>query len=216
MSLVTQPHANTSSSSNPSGSHDTETSQIPPTPLKTQTSSTGFVFPAIWSFPPFFTLQPNPTTQAHQLTLWTTLILDWARHDRVFSVNCDALDAGQVFRNKIIDRRLLPNAMREVMSSMTKNGYAAPDPPKQTAMYLLYWRKPDEWATLIHDWITANGFNASIMTFYEITDGDLSESTEFRQLPEPMLRKALESLVKRGKAQMLRGEGEAGEGVRFL
>ena len=41
-------------------------------------------------------------------------------------------------------------------------------------------------------------------------------SVEFRQLPEPMLRKALESLVKRGKAQMLRGEGEAGEGVRFL
>jgi ESCRT-II complex subunit VPS25 len=31
-----------------------------------------------------------------------------------------------------------------------------------------------------------------------------------------MLRKALDTLVKRGKAQVFKGEGEAGEGVRFL
>lgn len=39
---------------------------------------------------------------------------------------------------------------------------------------------------------------------------------EHRELPGPLLRKALESLVKKGKAQLLKGEGEMGEGVRFL
>lgn len=91
------------------------------------------------------------------------------------------------------------------------------------------------------------------MTFYEITDGDLSFSTgtspsevvgvsegsgaservkpcaggwnakrgvadilEFREMPPSLLRKSLDTLVKRGKAQIIKGEGEAGEGVRFL
>jgi ESCRT-II complex subunit VPS25 len=35
-------------------------------------------------------------------------------------------------------------------------------------------------------------------------------------MPPTMLRKALDTLVKRGKAQVFKGEGEAGEGVRFL
>jgi ESCRT-II complex subunit VPS25 len=52
------------------------------------------------------------------------------------------------------------------------------------------------------------------MTFYEITDGDLSHTTEFRELPGPLLRRALDTLVRRGKAQILR-DGD-GDGVRFL
>jgi ESCRT-II complex subunit VPS25 len=91
---------------------------------------------------------------------------------------------------------------------------------------------------MIYDWVTENGLTGSIMTFYEITDGDLSfstgtspltqfnnqyqvrrgaaDKTEFREMPPSLLRKSLDTLVKRGKAQVLKGEGEAGEGVRFL
>ncbi|WWD21661.1 hypothetical protein CI109_106147 [Kwoniella shandongensis] len=190
-------------------------STSPSTPLRTTISSTGFEFPAIWNFPPFFTLQPNPSTLSHQLELWRNLVLSWARHDRVFEVNTEG-DVGDVFNNKTIKRRLLPPSLKRLMLEMVKNGEAAPDPPKQDTRYLLYWRKPDEWGDLIYTWVTDNGLNASIMTFYEITDGDLSHTTEFYELPTPLLRKALESLVKRGKAQLLEGKGEVGEGVRFL
>lgn len=38
---------------------------------------------------------------------------------------------------------------------------------------------------------------------------------EFRELPVPLLRRSLDVLVKRGKAQILKGDGE-GDGVRFL
>jgi len=33
-----------------------------------------------------------------------TLILSWARHHRIFSVNCDAVNGGDVFGNKSINR----------------------------------------------------------------------------------------------------------------
>jgi hypothetical protein len=49
-------------------------------------------------------LQPNPTTHTHQLKLWSELVLSWARHARVFSVNAESPDAGEVFANKAIGR----------------------------------------------------------------------------------------------------------------
>jgi ESCRT-II complex subunit VPS25 len=45
---------------------------------------------------------------------------------------------------------------------------------------------------------------------------DVADIPEFREMPPSLLRKSLDTLVKRGKAQILKGEGEAGEGVRFL
>jgi hypothetical protein len=51
-------------------------------------------------------LQPNPQTQAHQLNLWSALVLSWARHQRIWAVNTDAKegDLGEVFWNKGIRR----------------------------------------------------------------------------------------------------------------
>lgn len=39
---------------------------------------------------------------------------------------------------------------------------------------------------------------------------------EFYELPISVLRKALETLVKRGRAQIIEGKDEIGEGVRFF
>ncbi|WWC59654.1 uncharacterized protein I303_102214 [Kwoniella dejecticola CBS 10117] len=204
--------ASASASVNASGLISTNTD----TPLRSIRGKNGFEYPAIWSFPPFFTLQPNPSTLAHQLELWRALVLRWAKYERVFEVSVDGNELGEVFENKRIKRKLLTPSLRRLLTEMSKNGEAAPDPPKQDNRYSIYWKKPDEWADLIYTWIMDNGLNSSIMTFYEITDGDLSHTTEFYELPTPILRKALESLVKRGKAQLLEGKGEIGEGVRFL
>ena len=87
-------------------------------------------------------LQPNPTTQAHQVDLWVKLILDWARAERVWSVHLDAGagDLGEVFENKQIRRalcwpvgwlvrgevltagRLMPASIRIVLAAMVKDG----------------------------------------------------------------------------------------------
>lgn len=44
----------------------------------------------------------------------------------------------------------------------------------------------------------------------------LIDSADFREMPPGLLRKSLDTLVKRGKAQLIKGDGEAGDGVRFL
>ncbi|RXK39211.1 hypothetical protein M231_03568 [Tremella mesenterica] len=198
-----------------SSTRKTQQGEIIPTSLES-IEKDGFIFPSIWNFPPFFTLQPNLSTRSHQLDLWSSLVLSWARFRKVFMINVEVIDPGEVFINKDIDRRLQTTSLKTLMLHMTERNQAAPDPPKQTSVYLLYWRKPDEWGGIIYDWITENGMNNTILTWYELTDGDLAHTTEFYQLPLPMLRRALDTLVRKGKAQLLQGEGETGEGVRFL
>lgn len=39
---------------------------------------------------------------------------------------------------------------------------------------------------------------------------------EFYQLPEPILRRSLDVLIKAGKAQVFKGLGEDGDGVKFV
>lgn len=44
----------------------------------------------------------------------------------------------------------------------------------------------------------------------------MTRIAEFYQLPEPLLRKALDILTKQGKAQVFKGVGEDGDGVKFV
>jgi ESCRT-II complex subunit VPS25 len=124
--------------------------------LRSVTAPSGYVFPAIWSFPPFFTyvhlllaepqltrcasLQPNPQTFAHQIGLWTQLLLSWAKFHRVFTLDAGAVDGGDcrdVFHNTAINStfpgcsatradtcagRLQPPAIKQFVSHLLKEG----------------------------------------------------------------------------------------------
>lgn len=66
--------------------------------------------------------------------------------------------------------------------------------------------------------VTDTGQGRSILTFYELTEGDLVEGQEFAALPAQMLRLALDTLVAKGKAQIFTGtssEDQGMEGVKF-
>lgn len=36
---------------------------------------------------------------------------------------------------------------------MVANNLAVYDPPKQARSVLLYWRRPEEWADVLHSWV---------------------------------------------------------------
>ncbi|KAL8283766.1 hypothetical protein RQP46_005561 [Phenoliferia psychrophenolica] len=200
----------------------TGASQTPRLAINQLTTASGFSFPPLYSFPPFFTRQPNEQTWSHQAAQWSALILAHARHHRTFRLDLsDETCQLELFKNKTLDRYLYLPTLRAVVEQMVAAGTAEYDPPKLSSKavptgFLIYWRRPEEWATLIYDWIKESGLTNSIMTFYELTEGgDLVHTTEFFQLPEPFLRRALDVLVKGGKAQVFKGLGEDGDGVKF-
>ncbi|KIJ55417.1 hypothetical protein M422DRAFT_24018 [Sphaerobolus stellatus SS14] len=185
--------------------------------LQTHLAPSGFLLPSIHSLPPFFTLQPDPTTQAVQTEHWIRLILAYARHRRLFTLrveDCEAAgsDWDEILRNDRINRKVLPPHLTALITSMVAQNVAAYEPPKQTRAVLLYWRLPEEWAEVLHDWVTETGQLNTILTFYEISSPQ--RETPLIGIPVTLLRKAVVILGKTGRGQII--EGVEGGGARFF
>ena len=49
--------------------------------------------------------------------------------------------------------RLKPALLAHVLGAMVGENLAVYDAPKQTRSALLYWRLPEEWAEVLHEWV---------------------------------------------------------------
>ncbi|KAJ8456903.1 hypothetical protein ONZ45_g18533 [Pleurotus djamor] len=185
--------------------------------LSSHTTPSGYLLPSIHSAPPFFTQQPNPKTQSLANDHWLRIIFGYARHRRLFALRLeDAETSGndwdEIFRNDQINRRLLPDYLEALITSMVSQNLAVYEPPKQSRSVLLYWRRPEEWADVLHTWASSTGHLNTIMTFYEITDPPVE--SPLTGIPLVILRKAIGVLTKSGRAQTIAVAD--GEGVRFF
>lgn len=138
----------------------------------TLSPSTSFLFPSLYSFPPFFTRQPNPQTWLSQLATWHTLVLAHARHTRTFSLDLsDAQCALEPFANPRLGRRLALETLRTIVEELVREGQAAWVDPQTKKAVWVYWKRPDEWASSIYAWVSETGQTNSVMTFYELVEG---------------------------------------------
>lgn len=78
----------------------------------------------------------------------------------------------------------------------------------------VYWKRPEEWAAALEEWVERTGQKGSVVTLYEITESDATRREEFWGMDPELLGKSLGICVKRGKAQIFGGEGS--EGVKFF
>ncbi|TKA25705.1 hypothetical protein B0A50_05800 [Salinomyces thailandicus] len=204
---------------------DTTPSSLPTTalsplhPTSTPPTST-FHPPTHASFPPFYTLQPNLTTRARQLDLWSTHVTTYCAHHRIFRLNLSNPPLN-LFSNPSIHRSLKTSDIRVVLDHMSRpeNGpriewISAGAKGEQSSSCYVYWKTPAEWAEAIYGWVEATGQKGAVLTVYELREGDAVREREWREMDEELLRKALGVLVKRGKAQVFGQEENAG--VKFF
>ena len=166
------------------------------TPSNPSTSS-AFSFPTYTTFPPFYTLQPNLTTRARQLTLWSQLILAYAAHNRLYRLSISSPPPA-LFANPSIHRALSEPDIRAVLDHMAQ--------PANGARV--------EWADMIYGWVDETGQKGSVLTVYELREGEAVGAKEWVGMEEEMLRKVLGVLVKKGRAQVFGLDEEAG--VKFF
>ena len=164
-----------------------------------------FAFPREYYFPPFFTRQTNLTTHHAQLTKWSTLVLTYCRHYRIFklSLSGDSSSSAstsaaaatssstgapstssteELFFNKKLDRRLSVADIKEVVEFMRKVGRAEYIGSGSSGgaggdVVWVYWRTPEEWAALIEGWVEDTAQKGSVLTLYELTEGDSTLGT---------------------------------------
>lgn len=98
----------------------------PPLSQTTHQSSTGFIFPALHSFPPFFTPQSHPQTWSVQASNWSSLIREWCKHHRRFFLDArgewESKGGDGLLRSSKCERRLDERALEKVLGFMVEQG----------------------------------------------------------------------------------------------
>lgn len=152
--------------------------------------STSFVFPSTYNFPPFFTPQPNSTTRHSQLQKWSSLIQSWCRHHRIYRLSVvEAIDS-PLFHNASLRKRLDLAEARAIVDWMTKkeeeggggqraewiDGFSAGSSAKGKNAAWIWWRRPEEWADVLLDWIDVTGQRGVVLTVFELVQGEATVS----------------------------------------
>lgn len=91
----------------------------------------------------------------------------------------------------------------------------------KSSQFLIYWKKPSEWADLVYAHIVESGATGSIVTVYELFLGDETTGKLFHGLPEVMWPRVLKPLQNSGKAAVFGGDGAADKitsetGIKFM
>ncbi|EIN03837.1 winged helix DNA-binding domain-containing protein [Punctularia strigosozonata HHB-11173 SS5] len=186
-------------------------------PFSPHTTASGYILPSIHSAPPFYTQQSTAQLQAPFTDNWIKIILGYARHRRLFTLRIEDAevpggDWDEVLRNPRINRRVQPQYLAYILSELVKRKQAVYDPPRQTRSVILYWRLPEEWAEVLHEWATNSGQLNTILTYQEITEPPVP--SPLSNVPLQVLRQAIGILSKNGRAQTI--SVADGEGVRFF
>ncbi|KAK5137427.1 hypothetical protein LTR08_009005 [Meristemomyces frigidus] len=188
-------------------------------PPSTSPASPTFAFPSYTTFPPFYTLQPNLTTRARQLDLWSALITSYCAHHRLFRLALSAPPA-DLFAHAPLGRALKPADVRAVLDHMAQPAHGprvewiAANKGEPSSTCWVYWKSLAEWADAVYAWVDATGQKGSVLTVYELREGDAVSGAAWRDMDEALLRKVLGVLVKRGKAQVFGVEESSG--VKFF
>ncbi|KAI1310628.1 ESCRT-II complex subunit-domain-containing protein [Xylaria venustula] len=223
MATPAPPHPASSSSSLDAITQLTPSTPTSSKPSTTTTTSTGFQFPREYHFPPFFTRQPNLSTRHSQQSKWASLILSYCAHHRLYKLTLTSPATADLFHNRRLDRRLGLADAREVLEFMRRDGrvefiHAGGSGSKgaedEGDVVWVYWRTPEEWAALVEAWVEETAQKGTVLTLYELAQGDATIGTEFHGLDPELLQKALQVLVKRNKAQIFGQEDQLG--VKFF
>jgi ESCRT-II complex subunit VPS25 len=182
----------------------------------TATSKGDFVFPKSYNYPPLFCRQPVLQTQQAQLHRWSILIQKYCRHNRIYQLSIiDALET-PLFHNTALKKRLSLNDVKEVIEYMVSkeaDERAEWSSPEKVSAWI-WWRKPEEWANMITAWVDDTGQKGVVLTLYELVEGEATVNQEFHGLDRNVLQRSLNTLVKRGKAQVFGTEEQ--QGAKFF
>lgn len=173
----------------------------------TSTAPAAFEFPREYYFPPFFTRQTNLNTHHAQLVKWSTLVLAYCQHHRIFKLPLSPTSssttststtttaatpaanasAEDIFFNRRLNRRLALADVREVIDFMRKDGRAeyvgggeggsAAAAGAGGDVVWVYWRTPEEWAALVEGWVDETAQKGTVLTLYELTEGEGTRGT---------------------------------------
>lgn len=170
-------------------------------------------FPDVYSFAPFFTIQPVLETREKQMALWRELILNYHTSLRIKTL---VVHDCPLWNNVEIGRSLSPEDIKVVLDNFCDSGHGEWEDPDIKTRCRIFWRKPEQLASDIYDWAEANGFIGGVCTVYELHSGEDVNGMSFQGADEELLRRALDILEQQGKCSIFQGETSSEDGIKFF
>ncbi|ODM95053.1 Vacuolar protein-sorting-associated protein 25 [Orchesella cincta] len=183
-------------------------------------------FEQFYNFPPFFTLQPNPSTRSRQFEMWTKLLQSHCANANQFILTRNE----PLFTNNEISRDLSEEFITELFSYLIDNDHAVPNKPGASTVIpkakgsklpsaqgmdsLVIWFMPKErWFEKLYDYAKKNGLqNGGIATSFEILQDE-----SFTGMDDRVLAILLNAMMETRKCEvMLGGDGITIDGVKFF
>lgn len=160
--------------------------------------------PQIFEFPPLFTQQPNNSTWQAQLQLWQQIVVDWCHATGQSLVTLSSA----IFKNPRIHRSLRGDVIIEVFAELVKDGQAEYSSPKEKDSIHVYRISPANVASLIKKWSDDYGHGGTVVTLFEIAEGELPGLEPLQGVDLVTLRRGVEVLVKRHEGAAMQEDGE--------
>lgn len=136
----------------------------------------------------------------------------YAKHNNQAVININ--DESELFSNNKINRTLDRESREMIMNELCKTKNAEIVGAKNSGTYEIYWLTVDEWSNVIYTWAVNCGMVNSVLTFFELLNGDDTKDQPFYQLNEQVFMKALKHLEGKGKCEVIELDGNYG--VKFF
>mmetsp|Transcript_14671 Transcript_14671/g.30570 ORF Transcript_14671/g.30570 Transcript_14671/m.30570 type:complete len:182 (-) Transcript_14671:188-733(-) len=163
-----------------------------------------------YSFPPFFTIQPNEETKQKQLQAWCDLVTDYCRKRRVFEFDPATFPP---FENKAIERSLSESAREAVLSFVASQGRCERHDRRKV---FVTWTSFEEWGKALLEWAHRTGRREDVMTVDELCTSDDFATEAFHGCPPAFMQKILKELEKGKHVMLFQGSDQDDQGVKFL
>jgi ESCRT-II complex subunit VPS25 len=128
-----------------------------------------FTPPELWSFPPFFTIQPVSAVQEKQLKMWKDLIVNYCVCNSIY--NLDVYSGFPYFRNDTIDRCLSRGEQDIVIKYLIEQGNGEWLDGTRTILRLI-WKTPEALAAEVYAWGRESDVLGTVFTVYELHSGE--------------------------------------------
>lgn len=183
--------------------------------MSTQLINPSYKFPVYYSWPFFFTLQKHGETRRKQLLMWSELILQFCKDNKVWRLS-KSLFYENIGKNPKLNRKVSLDAIELIFSSMVEGKRAIYVNPKVKDELYVLWKSMAEWEDYIYQSAVSRQAINKLETLQYITQDDDNREEEYYNMDKDMLISILLELEKKGKCQLLADDNDSYMAVKFF
>ena len=166
--------------------------------MTTELINPNYKFPEYYSWPFFFTLQKHSETRKKQLLMWTELILNFCKDNKVWRLS-KSIFYENLGKNPKINRKISLDSIETIFAFMIEKKNAMYVKPNSKDEIFVLWKTVAEWEEFIHQSAVNRHSIEKLETLEYITHDEDNKNEEYYQMDNELLIMILQHLEAAGK-----------------